>query len=53
MIDTNTYNFLNFSYYFDKQHYLSPKIISPQSVMLFVINNEEYDYVIIAVDIMT
>lgn len=47
------YDFLQFSDYFDKQHYKSPKYVTQNSVFLFMINNEERDYALIACDVAT
>ena len=47
------YDFLQFSDFFDKQHYKSPKNVTANSIMLFVINNEDRDYAVVAVDVST
>lgn len=51
LIQNNNYNFLDFNQYFDKQHYYCKKNIQENSIMVFLINNEFWDFVLIVADI--
>jgi len=53
LISTDTYNFLHFSSYLDLHLAPSQQILTPTSVLLFLLNNEDHDYALLAVDLLT
>ena len=47
----STYNFLHFTSYLDRFHSNNASL-TPRSVLLFLLNNEDFDYALLGVDLL-
>lgn len=46
---TSTYNFLHFTPFLNRLH---SQVLTPRSVLLFLVNNEDFDYALLGVDLL-
>lgn len=49
LVATSTYNFLHFTPFLNR---LNSQVLTPRSVLLFLLNNEDFDYALLGVDLL-